>query len=328
MDYESRDTAMIFGIYPGGVSGAADGTMAVGSPDNGQHIKSCLDLLRGNASTLLLRAYCIFDDERGACATDTTAPMDADQFATVVTPLDVVAQFQSRSSDITGYVEFVRNVVDRYGPVANSIQITEEPNVQGNPTLDGHYAGVIEAMIAGVGAARSRADELGLGRLRIGINTTPLFGDDVGFLKSVTESGGRRFVESLDYIGLDMFPGVFSQVAFDDLRPAVAGLLRHHRTNVMEPVGLGHLPLRITENGWPSGTRDSPQIDAAALGSIIDTVVHLEEELLIEAYELFSLRDADSSNPDVFHRFGIVTDDYRPKPAFDVYRQIIAACDT
>ncbi|WP_374193756.1 CHAD domain-containing protein, partial [Streptomyces sp. S-9] len=33
---------------------------------------------------------------------------------------------------------------------------------------------------------------------------------------------------------------------------AVAGLLRHHRDAVLAPAGLGHLPLHITEHGWPT----------------------------------------------------------------------------
>ena len=41
-------------------------------------------------------------------------------------------------------------------------------------------------------------------------------------------------------------------------------------------------------------------------------------------YELFALRDGNSANPDLFHQFGILRDDYTPKPAFETYRQLIA----
>jgi hypothetical protein len=38
----------------------------------------------------------------------------------------------------------------------------------------------------------------------------------------------------------------------------------------------------------------------------------------------YQLRDADSSNPSIFYQFGVLRDDYTPKPAFEVYRRLIA----
>ena len=47
-------------------------------------------------------------------------------------------------------------------------------------------------------------------------------------------------------------------------------------------------------------------------------------ELDITHWELFTLRDADSNQDSPFHQFGIVRDDYTPKPAFERLRQTIA----
>lgn len=50
----------------------------------------------------------------------------------------------------------------------------------------------------------------------------------------------------------------------------------------------------------------------------------LRRELNISHYMLFGLRDADSSEPDLFHQFGIMRgDDYTPKPAYHTFRQLI-----
>ncbi|MDN5797537.1 MAG: hypothetical protein L0H79_17560, partial [Intrasporangium sp.] len=46
-------------------------------------------------------------------------------------------------------------------------------------------------------------------------------------------------------------------------------------------------------------------------------------ELNLTHWELFTLRDADSSRDDPFHRFGVLRDDYTPKPAFDRLRRTI-----
>ncbi|GIP11639.1 hypothetical protein J1TS5_38090 [Paenibacillus macerans] len=56
---------------------------------------------------------------------------------------------------------------------------------------------------------------------------------------------------------------------------------------------------------------------------MIHTVYRLRMEFGISHYVLFGLRDADSSKPDLFHQFGIMRDDYTPKPAFAVYRRLI-----
>jgi len=50
----------------------------------------------------------------------------------------------------------------------------------------------------------------------------------------------------------------------------------------------------------------------------------LRGKLNITTYELFCLRDADTANPDPNHQFGILRDDYSPKPAFETYRKLVA----
>ena len=56
---------------------------------------------------------------------------------------------------------------------------------------------------------------------------------------------------------------------------------------------------------------------------MIESVLEQKDELNIAAYELFSLRDADSGNPDMFHQFGIMTDAYLPKAAYGVFKDLL-----
>jgi hypothetical protein len=49
----------------------------------------------------------------------------------------------------------------------------------------------------------------------------------------------------------------------------------------------------------------------------------LRARLNVTHWELFALRDADSSEPDMVHRFGILRDDYSRKPAFHVVQRLI-----
>lgn len=284
-----------------------------------------LDLLQGRPERpFLVRAYTAFDDSTSPGGPHATAaPEDGARYAVRGRRLDLVAQYQSAAGDVDGYCQFLRELVDQYGSVTSTLQVTEEPNETTNPVLDGCYPSVREAIVRGIVAVKERARELGYDELRVGFSTTPLFGPSASFISELTELGGPAFVGELDYVGLDFFPDVFRPVADPALPSAVEGLLRHHRDAVLAPAGLGHLPLHITEHGWPTGEERPPHRQAEVVDTVVRAVAELAEELRLSGCTHFALRDADSSRPGLFHRFGLTTDDYTPKPAFDTYRALI-----
>lgn len=55
--------------------------------------------------------------------------------------------------------------------------------------------------------------------------------------------------------------------------------------------------------------------------STLAVVNQLKEKLNITHYEYFGLRDAESANSGF--QFGLMKDDYTPKPAFDTYKKLI-----
>ncbi|MCE6994251.1 hypothetical protein LZG04_05395 [Saccharothrix sp. S26] len=308
---------MLFGIYPGGATGDDTGGLATGPPDSPDRISALLDELQGSTGPFLVRAYTAFKDTGGT----PTTPADAARYAVRGRRLDLVAQYQSASGDVAGYCAFLRSLVERYGPVTATLQVTEEPNVTDNPVLDGCYPRVREAITAGVVAAKAHARALGHD-LAVGVNTTPLFGPATSFLADLTD-GDPAFADALDYVGLDFFPDVFRPLD-GDLADGVAGLLAHHRENVMAPAGLAHLPLHVTEHGWPTGPDRSPRRQAEVVDTVVRVLAENAERLRLTGYTHFALRDADSANPGLFHNFGLTTDDYTPKPAFHAYRALVA----
>ncbi|WP_371675008.1 hypothetical protein [Streptomyces sp. NBC_01276] len=316
---------LLFGIYPGGLSGDDSGGLTTGPPDDPARVTAALDRLQGRADRpFLVRAYVGFDDATRLGGPHPTAtPADAGRYAVRGRRLDLVAQYRSPSGDVDGYCAFLRELVVQYGAVTRTLQVAEEPNVTSNPLLDGYYPRVREAIVRGVSAAGAQARALGLTHLLIGFNTTPLFGPDTSFAGDLTDLGGARFVADLDYVGLDFFPDVFRPVAAAGLASAVEGLLRHHRDAVLAPAGLGHLPLHITEHGWPTGP-DRPALrQAEVVETLLGVVAARAGELGLSGYTHFALRDADSAGPDLFHRFGLTTDDYTPKPAFETMRRLV-----
>ncbi|MFF7023148.1 hypothetical protein ACFY97_19355 [Streptomyces klenkii] len=316
---------MLFGIYPGSVTGDDTGGLAAGPPDDPSRITAALDLLQGRPGRpFLVRAYTRFDDTTALGSPHATStPADAARYAVRGRRLDLVAQYQSASGDVEGYCAFLRELVEQYGDVTSTLQVTEEPNMTSMPTLDGAYPGVQEAIVRGVTAAKECARALGHTHLRVGFNTTPLFGPAASFVADLTRRAGDAFLSDLDYVGLDFFPDVFVPVAAPDLPDAVEGLLRHHRRTVLDPAGLGHLPLHITENGWPTGPGRPVRRQAEVVETVVGVVAAQAGPLGLSGYTHFALRDADSGNPGLFHRFGLMTDDYAPKPGFSAFAELV-----
>lgn len=59
------------------------------------------------------------------------------------------------------------------------------------------------------------------------------------------------------------------------------------------------------------------------LEAIVKTLFSLRIEFNIETYQLFCLRDANSSVDDLFFQLRILRDDYSKKPAFEVFQKVI-----
>ncbi|MFC1406316.1 MULTISPECIES: hypothetical protein [Streptacidiphilus] len=316
---------LLFGIYPGGVAGDDSGGLAGGPPDDPALVTRALDRLQGRPGRpFLVRAYAGFDDTtRLGEPHATMAPAAAAQYATRGRRLDLVAQYRSPAGDVDGYCDFLRELVEQYGSVTSTLQVTEEPNVTSTPTLDGYYPVVHEAIVRGVRVVKARARELGYADLRVGFNTTPLFGPATSFVTDLTSLGGAAFITDLDYVGLDFFPDVFQPVRASDLAHAVEGLLRHHRDSVLAPSGMGHLPLHITEHGWPTGPGRHPQRQADVVETVVNVIAAQSKQLHLSGYTHFALRDADSAETGLFHQFGLTTDDYSPKPAFDTMTTLV-----
>jgi hypothetical protein len=84
------------------------------------------------------------------------------------------------------------------------------------------------------------------------------------------------------------------------------------------------VPMYIGENGWPIGPERTEARQAQVIETVIRAVANKAHDLNIAGYELFALRDARSADTSLMAQFGILKDDYSPKPAFEVYRRLVA----
>jgi hypothetical protein len=261
---------------------------------------------------------------RGKGRVENRTPPDVERYLRGGRVLDYVLCYRSEDGDIDDWTAFVRQVARQVGERPSSLQITEEPN---NPHAeaggDGSSPNLLQALVEGVRAARDEARRLGL-PVQVGFNACPAFDPDQVFWRELARIGGGDLARAVDYVGFDFFPDVFRPVPFERLRPAVEGVLTQFRRVSLAAGGIpASVPIRITENGWPTGPDRPPDRQAIMLETIVRTIHDLRGTLNITHYEFFSLRDPGGDGPG-FREFGLLREDYSPKPAFETYRRLIA----
>ncbi|NUR30786.1 MAG: hypothetical protein HOV83_33870 [Catenulispora sp.] len=311
-----------FGIYPGGALGGGEEMFEPVRPDNPQSIRHVLDDLHGDTPGFLVRAYLPYRPPPGSGERPT--PAQPELLLGNGRKLELVLGYRDPDGDVDGYLAFVRDAVSTYGDRIALLQICEEPNAD-LPFLDGRTPDVRRALVHGVVTAAEHAAALGLD-LAVGFNAVPALGSDLSFwqdLAAIAAAEAPGFHQALGYVGLDFFPDVFHPIPLEDLAARVRALLTDFRERILPAAGIGpDLPFRITENGWPTGPGPDrgEERQAEVLRAILDTVTGLSAQLAISGYSHFGLRDADTAGSTLFHHFGLLHDDYTPKPAFAVYR--------
>jgi hypothetical protein len=249
------------------------------------------------------------------------------QIAASASPSDLVLCYRDKWGNVEAWASFAAQVVREYGNRLAAVQITGEANLTGIPgAVDGAFPRAAEALARGVLSAaeakRASGATAAIG-FAVAVEPEP---DTNGFWATVRGLGGADFASAVEYAGIDMYPDVFGPpIGLDRLPGAVAWALRTFRANALPIAGIpASTPIRICENGWPTGPNRPESRQAQVLEMTLRTVHELRSELNVTHWELFTLRDADSSNTGLFHQFGVLRDDYSPKPAFGVLRDVIA----
>ncbi|GIE31816.1 hypothetical protein Ait01nite_048610 [Actinoplanes italicus] len=311
--------ALLFGIYPGGLSGAADGSVTDGPAEHPQRINAALDALHGG-HPFLVRGYLHYSD---AAPGVVQAPQNPAQYATGSRRLDLVLCFREPGHDLSGWLEFIRAQVRRHAACLATLQITEEANHSG-PGGDGGFPAARQALVEGVITAKREVIRLGLDA-RIGCNSTAVFDPAQEFWTDLGRRGGDEFRSALDYAGLDFFPDVFQPIPAERLTEMVEGVIELFRHQSLAAAGIERsVPIHITEHGWGTGAQRPYSRQAEVLETVVRTIAGHSEELNITTYEHFALRDANTSHDNALFQLGILDSDYQPKPAASTYRDLIS----
>jgi hypothetical protein len=320
-----------FGLTPAGEAGAL-GPRVEPVPDDPPRTLAALGRLRAPKSALVLRLNRFFwsDGEAGIQRFLTLV----DRYTSHGFPVELQLRFHpaaGHESDVAGFVAWVRDVVDRFGsnPGVVGLQVTNEVNFTISPdSSDGAYAGARDALIQGVIAAKDEARRRGYRQITVGFNwffrTDP--SNEDSFWNYLRDHGGDAFRAAVDWVGLDVYPGtVFPPVESPGgERDGMVAAMSSLRRCWMPRVGLADsVPIHIEENGWPTGPGRSEDHQVEALRLMVGAVDDFRGTYNVTDYRWFDLRDHNTSSSNVQHHYGLLRDDYSPKPAFDVYRQLI-----
>jgi hypothetical protein len=250
-------------------------------------------------------------------------------------PVELQVRYQPsepQEGDIAAWVEHVREVVRRFGPnrLVVGLQIANEVNITFSPdSSDGGYEGARQALVQGVIAAKQEARRLGHEQLRIGFNwayrTDPA--NETSFWQALRDGGGPEFVGSLDFIGLDVYPGTIfppAESGIDGYRDAMVNAMSAIRCYATIPGIPPSVPIEIGENGWPTFPGRSYEDQAQILRVMVQAVHDFRGTYNVRDYRWFNLRDSQTGHPGVFQNSGLLEDDYDEKPAFAAYRELVA----
>ncbi len=328
-----------FGIgpLPAGEGGIANATPLV--PQNLSKRDGALASLKGHRylSVRLNRLF-MSDGAKGIAEYRRLA----DRFTRQGINVEVQVRYHPAVCDngkIAKWLTFVRKVVRAFGPNrrVTALQITNEVNLDFSPnTSDGYYRNAVRALVRGVITAKRESVRLGYRWQKIGFNyawRNADFKKDAQFWDDLGKLGGRALRRATDYVGIDIYPGTFTPGILLPDSPPIKNLgdawlegVAQLRKCYMPKAGFARsTPIRIEETGYPTGPgRPNEAAQARALSAFVRTAVGYRGTYNITDFNWFDLRDNDSHGPNFQSYFGLLRDNYSPKPAFGVYRKLIA----
>src|SRR5579884_975672 len=307
--------ALVFGIYPGGAAGTVGPSGAIKPEDPAKRL-SALESLRAPGRPFVLHLYASYTGPGGWSAADQLGAQIS-QYTAAGFEVEPVLTYRPADggspADVSGFVQFTRGAVRAFGPSPGfvSLQVTNEANVGGAPNAsDGYYAAVKDALIQGVIAAKAEARSDGFTQVKVGFNWA--YATDSGetsFWKYLA-NGGPSFIRSLDWVGLDIYPGTWGPPIGTDLssgtvaaiRNALVGLRQRYMPLAGVPTSVA---LHICENGYPTGPGRTEAMQVIAMRAAVGAINAMRATYHVSDYRWFDLRDNDSASPSFEDQYGL-----------------------
>ena len=324
-----------FGMYPGGSAGQVGPVGLPADPEDPAKREAALAMARPAGRDFVVHLYRHFTADEAMREQEKEADAAVARYTSLGYLVEYVVRYMPEDEDpathVPQYVEFLRGMVRRYGanPRFISLQVTNEANFPASPdTSDGAFAGVRDALIQGVIAVDDEAERLGYDQLEVGFNWFYRMPDNIEypFWEYLRDAGGNAFVEALDWVGVDAYPGTFFPPSSNTIskREAIINAFDILRDCFLPiPQIPDATPIHVTENGYPTGPNRSYATQREALEEMIRAVHDARGTYNVTDHRWFNLRDADTESPNFQQQYGLLRDDYTPKPAFGTYERLV-----
>jgi hypothetical protein len=325
---------LVFGIYPGGAAGTVGPGGVTVPPDPAKQL-AALQRLRPAGRPFVLHLYASFSGFDSAPASDQVGAEIA-AYTSSGFQVELVLTYRPTAGDsaanVARFADFARAAVRSFGPNPDfvGLQVTNEANIDNGPNVaDGYNSGATDALVQGVVAAKAEARKDRFDHVGIGFNWAYSTNrGEAGFWRTLGR-GGPEFTKSVDWVGLDVYPATWgprttgSDLAATARKTMLTSLATLRR--FMRIAGLGPaVALHVSENGYPTGPGRTNAMQVEVMKAAIDAVNAARAVYSITDYRWFDLRDADSSSPSFESQYGLLRDDYTPKPAFAEFHELVA----
>lgn len=315
------------GVYPGGLAGQVGRDPVAPKPESEARITAAVERLRPSRGTFTLHYYRALRTAAEQVREERLMRRRLERWGALGLQVDYAITYRKHDA-ADEFARFVRGIVRRHGghPALHSLQITNEVNVFLNPDAsDGSFRGAREALVKGVIAADRERRRRGHKHLQLGFNWFYNLGsgNEDGFWSHLRDHGGRPFIRALDWIGLDVYPGSFSPTPADLGEGAVQGL-RAARCYARFAGFPDRVPIHIQELGWGTDLAGrTPARQARNLERMLRALNAQRGTYNLSNVNWFSLRDSNSSAASFQEQWGLMRDDYSPKPAFGALERLV-----
>jgi hypothetical protein len=320
-----------FGVSPeaAGTVGSSQGEVV---PEDARKADAAMHRLRPENRALVVRLSRLFmaDGGRGIRRLAHRARHFADEGFLVESQVRYHPS-PAAEGDMAAWTRFVRRSVLRLGrnPALTALTITNEVNLPISPnTSDGPFVGALRAIVRGIPAAQRALARIGRRDVSLGFSYAYrwLPESDVAFWDDLGDEGTKRFRRALDYVGVQLYPGLFwpPVLTTETAGEATLEAVTLVRDCYMARARLGPMKeLWITENGYATNLGHTEARQAAELEDTVRLVRRYSGTLGVSDYRYFNLRDNRPAGTDLFDNVGLLRADYSRKPAFEVYRRLV-----
>lgn len=321
-----------FGITPL-LAGSAGAVQQPAAPEDPGKTAVALRALKPAHRRLVMRINRVFESD-GQAGIRRAASL-ARRYARLGFQVESQVRYHPSSAqngDMRAWTRYVRQVVSALAPNRSlvALTITNEVNfpVSSN-TSDGAFKNALDAIVRGTVAARSALERRGRGDVALGFSYAYRFtpSGDESFWRGIGARSTPAFRAALDYVGVQLYPGLVyppapmpGQTAGDATLEALA-LVRDCYMPLAR-IGRG-TRLWITENGYATNLGRSEARQVSDLSSTVRAVHRYSGTLGVTDYRYFNLRDNRANGTGLFDDVGLLRADYTRKPAYGAFRRLI-----